>query len=160
MPERLARVARVSRLPWSTAFGSVVASSQRTPGSHGTRDQLIPQEVIALYPYEILVIFDPRPTDEDVAALLTRLQDNLKSLGGDVSRAESWGKRRLAYDIRKQREGTYAVIECSALPTVIKEFERQLGLNEQVLRFLSTRVPPKKRVRTAPKQQAPAPAAV
>ena len=113
-------------------------------------------EVIGLYPYEILVIFDPRPTDEDVAALLVKLQDNLTNLGGTVAKAESWGKRRLAYEIRKQREGTYAVIECSATPATIKEFERQLGLNEQVLRFLSTRVPPKKRVRSAPKQQQPA----
>jgi small subunit ribosomal protein S6 len=113
--------------------------------------------VSVLYPYEILVIFDPRPTDEDVTALLTRLQDNLKSLGADVGKAESWGKRRLAYDIRKQREGTYAVIECHAAPAVIKEFERQLGLNEQVLRFLSTRIPPKKRDRSAPKAPPPAP---
>src|SRR5262249_40581897 len=107
-----------------------------------------------LYPYEILVIFDPRPTDEEVGALLTKVQENLKSLGADVGKAESWGKRRLAYEIRKQREGTYAVIECSAEPAVIKEFERQLGLNEQVLRFLSTRIPVRKRVRSAPKQQA------
>lgn len=107
----------------------------------------------ALYPYEILVIFDPRPTDEDVAALLIKLQENLKTLGAEVGKAESWGKRRLAYDIRKQREGTYAVLECSAVPAVIKEFERQLGLNEQILRFLSTRIPAKKRVRSAPKQQ-------
>jgi small subunit ribosomal protein S6 len=113
-------------------------------------------EVSGLYPYEILVIFDPRPTDEDVAALLVKLQDNLTNLGGTVGKAESWGKRRLAYEIRKQREGTYAVIECSATPATIKEFERQLGLNEQVLRFLSTRVPPRKRVRSAPKQQQPA----
>ena len=85
--------------------------------------------------------------------MLAKLQQNLKALGGEVGKAESWGKRRLAYEIRKQREGTYAVIECSATPAVIKEFERQLGLNEQVLRFLSTRVPPRKRVRSAPKQQ-------
>ena len=107
-----------------------------------------------LYPYEILVIFDPRPTDEEVAVLLGKLQENLKNLGGEVSKAESWGKRRLAYEIRKQREGTYAVIECSATPAVVKEFERQLGLNEQVLRSLSTRIPPRKRVRSAPKQPA------
>ena len=110
-----------------------------------------------MYPYEILVIFDPRPTDEEVAALLVKLQDNLTGLGATVGKAESWGKRRLAYDIRKQREGTFAVIECSAEPATIKEFERQLGLNEQVLRYLSTRVPPRKRVRSAPKSQ---PAAV
>jgi small subunit ribosomal protein S6 len=106
-----------------------------------------------VYPYEILVIFDPRPTDEEVAALLVKLQDNLTGLGATVGKAESWGKRRLAYDIRKQREGTFAVIECSAEPATVKEFERQLGLNEQVLRFLSTRVPPRKRARSAPKQQ-------
>lgn len=110
------------------------------------------EEVRSLYPYEILVIFDPRPTEEEIATLLVRLQENLKALGAVVGKAESWGKRRLAYEIRRQREGTYAVIECSATPAAIKEFERQLGLNEQVLRFLSTRVPARKRARSAPKQ--------
>ena len=107
----------------------------------------------------MLVIFDPRPTDEEIVALLAKLQDNLRSLGAEVGKAENWGKRRLAYDIRKQREGTYAVIECAAVPAVIKEFERQLGLNEQILRFLSTRIPAKKRDRSAPKQQPAAPVA-
>jgi len=109
--------------------------------------------VNSLYPYEILVIIDPRPTDEEVVALLGRLVDNVKGLGAEVGKAESWGKRRLAYDLRKQREGTYAVIECAAEPATIKEFERQLRLNEQVLRFMTTRVPPKKRVRGTPKAQ-------
>ena len=107
----------------------------------------------SLYPYEILLIFDPRPTDEEVAALLTRLGESLKGLGAELGKAESWGKRRLAYDLRKQREGTYAVLECSAEPAAIKEFERQLRLNEQVLRFMTTRVPAKKRVRGTPKPQ-------
>ena len=65
----------------------------------------------SLYPYEILVILDPRPTDEEVAALLTKLREKLKTLGAEIGKAESWGKRRLAYDMRKQREGTYAVLE-------------------------------------------------
>ena len=64
------------------------------------------REVSGLYPYEVLLIFDPRPTEEDIAALLIKLQETLKSLGGEVTKAESWGKRRLAYEIRKQREGT------------------------------------------------------
>ena len=107
-----------------------------------------------LYPYEILVIFDPRPTDEDIAALLTRLGESLKGLGAEVGKVENWGKRRLTYDIRKQREGTYAVIEAKAEPAAVREFERQLRLNEQVLRFLSTRIPVRKRVRSATKQEA------
>jgi len=95
------------------------------------------------------VTIDPRPTDEEVAALLVTLEENLKSLGAEVTRVESWGKRRLAYEIRKQREGTYAVLEVSAEPPMIKEFERQLKLNENVLRFLSTRVPVGKKARPA-----------
>jgi small subunit ribosomal protein S6 len=112
--------------------------------------------VSVLYPYEILLIFDPRPTEEEVTALLTKLQETLKTLGGEVTKAESWGRRRLAYEIRKQREGTYAVIECRAEPAAVKEFARQLTLNEQVLRHFTTRVPVRKRVRSAPKPQPPA----
>jgi len=109
-----------------------------------------------LYPYETLLILDPRLNEEEVAALLTKLQETLKTLGGEVGKAESWGKRRLAYDMRKQREGTYAVLESKAEPAVVKEFERQLKLNEQVLRYFTTRVPAPKRVRTPPKPPAPA----
>jgi small subunit ribosomal protein S6 len=109
-----------------------------------------------LYPYETLLILDPRLNEEEVAALLTKTQETLKTLGGEIGKAESWGKRRLAYDMRKQREGTYVVIESKAEPATIKEFERQLKLNEQVLRYFTTRVPAPKRVRTAPKPTAPA----
>ena len=106
-----------------------------------------------LRPYEILVIVDPRPTDEEVATLLTQLGEQLKGLSVDVTKVENWGKRRLAYDIRKQREGTYAVFEVSAEPAMVKEFERQLRLNENVLRFLSTRVPIRKKARPAKTQE-------
>ena len=107
----------------------------------------------ALRPYEVLVIVDPRPTDEEVAALLTQLGEHITSLGAGVVKMENWGKRRLAYDIRKQREGTYAVFEVSAEPAMVKEFERQLRLNESVLRFLSTRVPIRKKARPAKTQE-------
>jgi small subunit ribosomal protein S6 len=107
------------------------------------------EEVSALRPYEILVIVDPRPTDEEVAELLTQLGEQVKGLGAEVAKMENWGKRRLAYDMRKQREGTYAVFEVSAEPSMVKEFERQLRLNENVLRFLSTCVPTRsKKART------------
>lgn len=106
-----------------------------------------------LRPYEILVIVDPRPTDEEVAALLEQLGEQVKALGAEVTKIDNWGKRRLAYDIRKQREGTYAVFEVSAEPSMVKEFERQLRLNENVLRFLSTRVPIRKKARPAKTQE-------
>ena len=106
-----------------------------------------------LRPYEVLIIVDPRPTDEEVAALLTQLGEQLKTLGAEVTKVDNWGKRRLAYDIRKQREGTYAVFEVSAEPSMVKEFERQVRLNENVLRFVSTRVPIRKKARPAKTQE-------
>ena len=106
-----------------------------------------------LRPYEILVIVDPRPTDEEVAALLEQLGEQVKALGAEVTKVDNWGKRRLAYDIRKQREGTYAVFEVSAEPSMVKEFERQLRLNEKILRYLSTRVPIRKKARPAKTQE-------
>jgi len=112
------------------------------------------REVRQLRPYEILVIVDARPTDEEIAALLEQLSGQLTSLGAEVGRVDNWGRRRLAYDIKKQREGTYAVFEVSAEPAMVKEFERQLGLNESVLRFLSTRVPAGKRAEPPPTQEA------
>jgi len=116
---------------------------------------MAPREVRRLHPYEVLVIVDSRPTDEEVAALLTQLGEQLKSLRGDVTKVDNWGKRRLAYDIGKQREGTYAVFEVAAEPATIREFERQLKLNEHVLRFLSTRIPVRKRARPARTQESP-----
>src|SRR3989304_541412 len=80
-----------------------------------------------------------------VAARRAPRGDKLKPLGGEVTKLDNWGKRRLAYDIRKQREGTYAVFEVSAEPSTVKEFERQLRLNANVLRFPSPRVPIRKK---------------
>ena len=99
------------------------------------------------------MIVDPRPTDEEVAALLEQLGEQFKTLGAEVTKVDYWGKRRLAYDIRKQREGTYAVFEVSAEPSMVKEFERQVRLNENVLRFVSTRVPIRKKARPAKTQE-------
>jgi small subunit ribosomal protein S6 len=110
--------------------------------------------VKGLRAYEILVIVDSRPTDEEVAAVLVQLGELIKGLGAEITNVENWGKRRLAYDIRKQREGTYGVLTVSAEPAMIKEFERQLRLNEKVLRFLSVRVPIRKRARPAKPQEA------
>jgi len=102
------------------------------------------------------VIVDPKPTDEEVAALLTQVGEQAKSLGMAVDKVDNWGKRRLAYDIRKQREGTYAVFEAKAEPSMVKELERQLRLNENVLRFLSTRVPTRsKKARSRKVQETP-----
>ena len=88
-----------------------------------------------------------------MTALLEHLGEQLKTLGAEVTKVDNWGKRRLAYDIRKQREGTSAVFDVSAEPSMVKDFERQVGLNENVLRYVSTRVPIRKKARPAKTQE-------
>lgn len=88
----------------------------------------------------MLLIVDPRLTDEEVAQLGGRLQGVLVALGGEVMTSEDWGRRRLVFELRKQREGHYLLLQVRAAPAVMREYDRQLKLNESVLRFLRTRV--------------------
>jgi len=90
--------------------------------------------------YDVLVIVDPRLTEEEGAQLTTRLQESCAALGGEVVATENWGKRRLAFEIRKQREGAYVLLQVKAEPPAVREYERQLRLNESILRFMTTRV--------------------
>ncbi len=102
--------------------------------------RLVREEVSDLRLYDVLVIVDPRLTEEEVAQLTTRLQESCAALRGEVVATENWGKRRLAFEIRKQREGAYVLLQVKAEPPAVREFERQLRLNESILRFMTTRV--------------------
>ena len=91
--------------------------------------------------YDVLLIVDPRLTDEEIAQLGGRLQETLVALGGEAAASpEDWGRRRLVFDLRKQREGHYLLLQVRATSAAMREYERQLKLNESVLRFLTTRV--------------------
>ena len=61
--------------------------------------------------YDVLLIVDPRLTDEEVAQLGGRLQEVLVALGGEVVSTEDWGRRRLVFELRKQREGHYLLLQ-------------------------------------------------
>jgi small subunit ribosomal protein S6 len=90
--------------------------------------------------YDVLLIADARKTDEEIAQLGGRLQEALVALGGEVVSLEDWGRRRLVFELRKQREGHYLLLQVRATPAVMREYGRQLNLDESVLRFLTTRV--------------------
>ena len=106
--------------------------------------------------YDVLLIVDPRLTDEEVAQLGGRLQEALVTLGGEVVSSDDWGRRRLVFELRKQREGHYLLLQVRATPTVMREYERQLKLNESVLRFMTTRVV-ERRKKPAPAEPVPSP---
>jgi len=84
--------------------------------------------------YELLVILDPDLEERIVAPSLDKFLNVVRKGGGTVENVDIWGRRRLAYEIKKKSEGIYAVVDLTAEPTVAKELDRQLNLNEAVLR--------------------------
>lgn len=89
---------------------------------------------MSLRQYEIMIILDPEIEERTVAPSLDKYLTVIKNDGGTVDKVDIWGKRRLAYDIQKKSEGIYAVIDFTSSPATAKELDRQLGLNEVVLR--------------------------
>ena len=84
--------------------------------------------------YEMMVIFDPQLDERAVAPSLDQFLGVVKTQGGSVEKVDVWGKRRLSYEINKYTEGIYAVVDMTTEPDVAKELDRQLNLNEAVLR--------------------------
>jgi small subunit ribosomal protein S6 len=84
--------------------------------------------------YELMVILDPDLEERVVAPSLDQFLGVVRQGGGTVEKVDVWGRRRLAYEIDKKVEGIYAVIDLTAEPATVKELDRQLNLNEAVLR--------------------------
>ena len=84
--------------------------------------------------YELMVILDPSLDERTVAPSLDTYLNVVRQDGGQVESVDVWGKRRLAYEIDKNADGIYAVIDLRAEPATVKELDRQLTLNESVLR--------------------------
>ena len=93
----------------------------------------------------------PAEADESVVSTaVDRISKVAAGSGGSVGKIDRWGRRRLAFEISRQKEGYYVVVRFSAEPTTQAELERQLHLADEVIRFKVTVVPPepanKKRV--------------
>ena len=84
--------------------------------------------------YEVMVILDPELEERTVAPSLDTFLNVIRQDGGTVGSVDVWGRRRLAYDINKKSEGIYAVLDITCAPAAVAELDRQLGLNESVLR--------------------------
>ncbi|WP_132992573.1 30S ribosomal protein S6 [Gordonia zhaorongruii] len=84
--------------------------------------------------YEMMVILDPSLDERTVAPSLDTFLNVVRKDGGSVDNVDIWGKRRLAYEILKHSEGIYAVVDLNATPDTVSELDRQLKLNESVLR--------------------------
>lgn len=88
----------------------------------------------ALRTYELMVILDPSLEERTVEPSLDKYLNVVRKDGGTVESVEVWGRRRLAYEVKKNAEGIYAVVQLTAEPATVKELDRQLTLNESILR--------------------------
>ncbi|MDT4926045.1 MAG: small subunit ribosomal protein [Pseudonocardiales bacterium] len=84
--------------------------------------------------YEVMVILDPTLEERTIAPSLDAFLSVVKKDGGTVEKVDVWGRRRMAYEINKHVEGIYAVVDLQANPAAVQELDRQLNLNESVLR--------------------------
>ena len=84
--------------------------------------------------YELMVILDPDVEERTVAPALDQFLSVVKKDGGNVEKVDIWGRRRMSFEIAKKSEGIYAVVDLQAEPATVKELDRQLTLNESILR--------------------------
>ncbi len=84
--------------------------------------------------YEMMIILDPSLEERTIQPSLDQFLRVVTSAGGTVDKVDIWGRRRLAYEIQKKSEGIYTVVDLMAEPDTVKELDRQLNLNEAVLR--------------------------
>ena len=98
-------------------------------------------------PYEVMIIFDSTLEEDAIRAELDRCAELIRSRGGNPGKVERWGRRRLAYEINKQRDGYYVLLEANAEPAVMDELDRTLTLADPVMRHKVVRVPEKPMIR-------------
>jgi len=91
--------------------------------------------------YELMFVVDPRVPDEEVVSLTDDVKELLSSGGGEIAKEQSWGKRKLAYEINKLTEGKYVLLhiraEVGSNPFPL--LEQRMQQNEKILRYLTVR---------------------
>jgi small subunit ribosomal protein S6 len=90
--------------------------------------------------YEIVFIVRPDVTEEDVDKLIAQMEGAVAGAGGKLEKVEKLGRRRLAYRVRKQREGIYVLFQLQGSGDTVKEFERRLKVIDMVIKYLTVRI--------------------
>jgi small subunit ribosomal protein S6 len=104
--------------------------------------------------YESIFIVRPSLTDEDTSKLIEKMKGVLEKTGATLLKLENWGKKKLAYEIKRERKGTFVYVHFSSKGETITELERSYRLEDSVLKFLTVRleqpIPPKPPAAVAP----------
>ena len=106
--------------------------------------------------YELVYILPPDTTEQQVTELHTQVDAVVSRMNGQIEKTENWGRRKLAYDIGRQKEGVYVLEVINGSGELMKELDRRLRVMDQVIRHLVVRVDEEKKLvdRTRSKRQA------
>jgi len=87
--------------------------------------------------YETIFIVEPGLPDEVTNQIIDKVRDTIKKHKGEVVDLNRWGKRRLAYEIKRRQYGYYVIIEHNTEPTVVAEVDQYFNINEHILRYMT-----------------------
>src|SRR5688572_20976297 len=90
--------------------------------------------------YETIYILRPNTPNEGVAEVNARIKNVIEGMGGKIIKIDNWGKRRLAYEVAKERKGIYLYWQYLAQPGIVEETERNLRMLDSVIRYLTVKV--------------------
>lgn len=85
--------------------------------------------------YELVIIIQPDLEEDAVKGIIEKIQGWISDAGGSITKIDNWGKRRMAYEINKRRDGQYVLFEMQMPPTYSAELERNLRFLESVIRY-------------------------
>jgi small subunit ribosomal protein S6 len=90
--------------------------------------------------YEVIFVSRADIPSEETTGVIEKYTSIINTLGGTIVKVDKWGKRRLAYHIRKKREGIYTLIDFGGETKIIKELERNFKIDDAILRYLSVKL--------------------
>ncbi len=93
--------------------------------------------------YETIFIVKTSLSDDEVAALVAKVRGVIEKQGGEILKVENWGKKKLAYEVRKEKKGTYVFYRFRGPGSVVAELERQYRVEDAIIKFLSVKCDPK-----------------
>ena len=93
-----------------------------------------------MHDYELVAIISPEIDEDEVSKIVDRVTESINSRGGAVEEIKNWGKRRLAYPVKKFMEGDYILARFKLMPKSVREVESEIGTLAAILRYLVVKV--------------------
>ena len=103
--------------------------------------------------YESIFIINPTISDDETNAIIKKMQDVIAKQNGEMLKFEDWGKKKLAYEIKKQKRGHYVFFQFKGTAATIAELERTYKLTDMVIKFLSVKLEKELRTKPEPKKK-------